>query len=291
MVKRTDIHRPSVINPADYQFVSFEHIKSMGFEDVPMILACRETIRLHMLETGGTYSHHEHGGNCHICGAHCVYTALFYHKPSNTYIRTGLECCDKLDDSIDGTEFRKNIKTALEHRAGKQKAEKLCASNGQAQAYKIWAERLIPRDANGNTIGNGEELTVIDIVSRLVRYGTLSEKQWAFMSHLLDRINKRAEIAAARAAEKAAAKDAPVTGARIKIAGTIVGYKIGMFGMQMILKSTDGWMALGAVPANLSGLPRGSEVSFECRIVPSKNDPKFVYFKRPTKPSVLKEAA
>ena len=77
---RTDIHRPSAIQAADYQFVAVE------YDDVEddiggliMLAENRRVIREHLDRTGGHYRRHRHGGNCHVCGAHCIYSALFYH--------------------------------------------------------------------------------------------------------------------------------------------------------------------------------------------------------------------
>lgn len=95
---RTDIHRPSAINPAEYEYVGPEHIKIEGFGDCAYVLEMRRRIQEHMTRTGGTYAHVETTGNCQVCGSvNMIYSVLFYHRPSNTYIRTGQDCADKLD--------------------------------------------------------------------------------------------------------------------------------------------------------------------------------------------------
>lgn len=94
-MKRNDIHRPSAIYPTEYEFVAVEHDPvSLGF--VQWYWAQRQRIIAHMTQTGGAFSDHEHKGNCHVCGAHCIYTAVFYHCASNTYIRTGFDCAEKM---------------------------------------------------------------------------------------------------------------------------------------------------------------------------------------------------
>ncbi len=109
---RKDIHRPSVINPADYEFVCFEYLKVESLGDAEFLTAERERKARHMQRTGGTYSRHEHGGNCYICGAACIYTALFYHSATNVYLHTGLECAEKMELQ-DAEKFRKTVQDAL----------------------------------------------------------------------------------------------------------------------------------------------------------------------------------
>src|SRR3954469_23129860 len=122
---RKDIHRPAAIEPADYYFVSFDYLPSEG--DVlgnAMFLADERKRKLaHMKRTGGRYSQHEHGGLCHICGSvNAIYSASFYYAKSNSYIKTGLDCAEKLE--CEGIEaFRKSVSNVLDASAGKRKAK------------------------------------------------------------------------------------------------------------------------------------------------------------------------
>lgn len=282
---RTDVHRPSVIVPTDYSFVAYEHMNVM--EAGPeYVMAMRAIIREHMARTGGTYSSHAHGGNCHICGAHCIWTALFYHAPSNTYIRTGLDCMDKLDTSLDGTEFRKRVTHYLERRAGKEKAKGILEAAGAGAAWTIYAE---PGSAE-----HYEENTITDIVGKLVQYGSVSEKQMAFVKALLGRIEKRAVIAAERAAEREAAKPVPV--GRMRIVGKVLMTKWveTEFGttQKMLVAHADGWKVYGTVPSMLRGGTelKGATVEFTATVEASKDDAKFGFFRRPTGGVVMGEA-
>lgn len=63
---RNDTHRPSLINPSDYEFVAFECVKMEDLGAAQFAMAERVRINSHMKQTGGTYSRHQHGGNCHI---------------------------------------------------------------------------------------------------------------------------------------------------------------------------------------------------------------------------------
>jgi hypothetical protein len=208
---RTDAHRPAAIVPADYDYVAHRYFGPDALEVNP---AGARLVREHMDRTGGKYSGHEHGGSCHICGAHALYTAVFYHRPSNAYIITGLDCADKMGfDSGDGDAFRKQIRAALEARAGKRKAEAVLEQNGLGAAWAVYC---------GPYSDRFEESTITDIVGKLVKYGSISDKQMSFVGSLLNKINNRVEIAKARAAADAASTHIGTVGERREFTATVV---------------------------------------------------------------------
>lgn len=278
---RTDIHRPSVIEPANYQFVAFEHLKSDGIGDAIYMQMQRRLIREHMARTGDTYSRHAHGGNCHICGAAAIYTALFYHADSRAYVRTGLECAEKLE--CDGVEqFRREIKTALEQATGKRKAKAVLEAAGLAHAWTIY----LTDSANDKR----DESTLREIIGKLVKYGSISEAQTRFLRSLADRIERRPAIEAQRAAETEAAAPVPVTDKRVTVSGKVLTVRksdpdAGQFGDRMLIQHADGWKVWGSVPLALDGVKHGDNVVFDARIKVSDKDSKFGFFSRPTKAS------
>lgn len=276
---RTDAHRPSAIEPADYDFVAFEYLRVDGIGDAQFLMAERARRTAHMNRTGGTYSGHEHGGNCGVCGsANAIYTALFHHRPSNTYVRTGLDCADKLE--CHGVEaFRRRVTEAREQRAGKRKAQALLTDAGLAKAWEVYAA--------GNT-DRREESTVVDMVGKLVQYGSISDKQVNYLRVLVERIENRAAIEAQRAVETAAAAPVPVTDKRMTVRGTVLSVKVpGEFDIgqstRMLVQHADGWKVFGTVPASIEGVARGDVVEFDAAVKVSDKDAKFGYFSRPTK--------
>ena len=299
--------------------MAFDHVKIEGMGDCEYAKQQRELIREHMSRTGGKYSSHEHGGNCMVCGnANAIYTALFYHPETNVYVRVGQDCAEKMEfSSGDWNAFRTAIKDARELHAGKRKAEAILKDEGLTAAWDLY-NATEPRchcdwskpDANGTQPWNtgfiypnhpctcerwgGEELTIRDIVGKLVRYGSISDAQIGLIRIKLKWIENRAAIAAQRAAEKAAAKDCP-TG-RVTVTGTVLTTKWqeNDFGgcTKMMLKTTDGytvWSSLPSIPAkyldNLpegwDGVKRGMTMKIKVTLEPSKNDPKHGFGSRP----------
>lgn len=239
-----------------------------------------------MERTGGTYSRHAHGGNCMICGnVFATYTVLFYHKLTNTYVRAGQDCAQKLEMSDDGAfnYFTAGVRDARMAQAGKRKAQATLEDLGLSAAWALASYVGEHRD----------EQTVRDIVGKLVQYGSLSEKQVAFLRVLLDRIARRPEIEAERAARDAARADCP-TG-RLLIEGVILSTKtqdsdFSRFGvLKMLVEHATGFKVWGTVPQSLFTRPdgsayelKGSRVAFTATVKPSDKDPKFGFFSRPT---------
>jgi hypothetical protein len=276
---RTDIHRPSAIQPENYDFVGIWYDPEatevvMGSE---LLFEEQETIREHMKSSGGRWSSHEHGGTCDCCGAHAVYLATFHHALTNTYINVGEECANKLHMG-EGERFakaRKAAKGAREAIAGKRKAEATLSSLGLSQAWALFNDK--------ERASFYEETTVCDMVRNLIRYGDMSEKQIAFMRSLLHKITNREEIAAQREREKEAALPCP-TG-RLQVTGTVLTTKWsdGTYGsvLKMLVKTTEGYTLWGTVPSAFEVPERGTVVTFKATIEPAKNDPKHGFFSRP----------
>lgn len=285
MTKRTDIHRPSAIDPTDYDFVGFEHMKIETIGDAIANQIQRQRIQEHMARTGGTYSRHAHGGNCMVCGnANAIYTVLFYHEKTNTYVRMGQDCAEKVEADYPAEAFKKyrDAILAAEHaKAGKAKAQGVLANEGLTVAWDVYVAKP----------SGYEEGIIIDIVDKLVRYGSLSDKQYAYLRKLLGQIANRAERDAAKKAEHDAA--APCPTGRVRIRGRVLSIKIvqTQFGdvAKMLVKAETGFKVYGSVPAHIQ-VERGYLVEFDAKVEPSKDDPKFGFYSRPTKAQVLEAA-
>lgn len=297
---RTDVHRAAAIEPVDYEYVAVECMKVEGIGDIAFVLEQRRRIERHMAKTGGTYSSHAHGGNCHCCGAHCIYTTLFYHAKTNSYIRVGSVCAGKLDmgNAADFRTLQKAVKAARDSVAGKKKAQ---ATLADLDLSRVWDLYVAIVECRGPEITPREESILFDMCSKLVKYGSWSDSQANFARKLLNDIDSRATREASRAAEKAAAKDA-VSG-RVTITGEVlkVDVRDSQYGIvtKMTVKTSDGWLCWGTVPSSLEifdhptdrlpgtdmpvqrGLQRGDKIELTATFTVSDNDPKFAFFKRP----------
>lgn len=287
---RTDAHRPSAINPAEYEFVAQELIPIGRYSgdilsDCAFIQTERARISRHMARTGGTYSRHEHGGNCMVCGSvNAIYTALFYHAKTNSYIRMGSDCAEKCEmgDAASFAYFRTQADNAYAAYAGKRKAQAILAENNLTAAWDLFV--------NAGPSNKYEEYTICDMVRKLVNYGNLSEKQFAFMGRLFTQIESREAMTAKRDAETAAAKEIPAFEGRVEIEGVVLSCKYnseGAFpGYRMLVQHADGWKVWGTAP---DGVAKGQTIRFSAAVTASNTDTKFGYFKRPTKLVVIKD--
>lgn len=287
---RTDTHKPSAINPEEYSFVGLEYVRgNYDLSHFAFVAEERDRIREHRARTGGHWSNHVHGGTCMICGAWANYTVVFHHEKSNTYIRTGDICAEKMSmgDAALFQKFRRSVKDANKRVAGKAKAKATLEGNGMGRAWEIYKGSV-----NSNDVLPYEERTVASIVGNLIRYGSLTERQENFVASLLRKIETRPEREKEKkerearwAAEKAVAKNCP-TG-RVVVGGEVLktAERETHFGLvwKMLVKTDDGYMVWSTIPSAAPGnLGRGDRIKFRATLTPSKDDPKFGFAKRPS---------
>jgi uncharacterized protein (TIGR02996 family) len=137
---RNDIHCPSKIIPTDYKFVGITTAPAARLDYLSAVRSRNARIAAHMQQTKGCYASHEHKGNCQVCGAHCHYMAVFHHEKTNEYIRTGMDCAEKMgmQDANEFRIFRDIVEAARHHAAGKRKAQGLLLQAGLTKAWDIY---------------------------------------------------------------------------------------------------------------------------------------------------------
>lgn len=275
---RTDIHRPSAIVPADYEYVACEYLRERdctGFE------GDGDALQNHFECTHAGFSDHLHDAhNCHVCGSvNLIYAIVYYHAKSNVYIRVGADCAYKL--GLGGTAqlnaFKKRLSEQAEVYAGKQKAQRILSERGLTALWDI----AFATDRKGFRY---EENTITDIVSKLVRYGSVSDRALSFAESLLGKIGQRAQVEAERAAQDEAA--APCPTGRVTVTGTVLTTKLqdGQWGstLKFLVRDDSGFKVWSTIPG-YNSVNRGDRVTFLVSVEPSRDDPKFGFGKRPAK--------
>lgn len=213
MTQRTDIHRPSAIRSEDYEFVSMMVDNDQSVDGAYALAEARATFNQHMeCHPGAQFSGHEHGGTCHVCGAYARTTAIFYHADTNSYVRMGQDCAAKVGMGVEGAfrAARTEAEAMRKSTRGKLLAKGKLAEAGLDRAWDVYA-------ATERTGYRYEENTITDIVSKLVRYGAISDAQDAFLRKLLGQIDTRAVVDAERAAKAAASQHVGVVGDRHRL--------------------------------------------------------------------------
>lgn len=220
-----------------------------------------------------------------VCGSvHAIYTVLFYHHPTNTYVRMGSDCAGKCEmgGDFENSAFHAAILDARCAQAGKKKAKAILSDEGLERCWEIF-DTYRPYSES-----HWEEDTIGDIVGKLVKYGSMSEKQTAFLRSLLTRIDTRIEREAKRKAERALADDCP-TG-KLVITGVVVKTDLqeNDWGVRdvMTVKDDHGFLVWGTSPRAYT-IEKGDHVTFSATVTPSGKDAKFGFYKRPTKVDVL----
>ena len=296
MNARTDIHRPSAIEPENYYLVAILCWPKGGdIVDFEALRYERERLASHMKDTGGKYAQHAHGGNCHVCGAWFIDHAVYYHHLTNSYLNIGFDCAMKMDigDARAFRNFRTARKAAVELKAGKTKAKAILEEAGHAKVWELYERFYMGEGQDEYLEGLADRLrwktedaicTLRDIVHKLIKYGDISEKALAFVATLPDRILNVKEIQAKWDAEEAAAKPVPFEG-RQEFAGTIISKRLveGDWSntWKITVKHADGWRVWVTQPSSAYGYEVGDTIELRATITISDNDPKFAFAKRP----------
>lgn len=291
---RTDIHSPKNIKPENYNFVACKYLGT-GLADWSYLHQQNNIIEQHKKRTEGRMASHEHGGTCHICGAYALYIAVFHHPPTNEYIETGFDCAEKLEISAQGMNlFQKRVRAELQIMKGKEAAlHKLDVYGLPHLKHHVTAsfEKIMQEIGDVPAFVKAPIATINDIIQKLVRYGSLSEKQIQFIRQLEAQFKNAKARLAVQKKEAVLAEDCPNTNARVTIDGEILTLKWidSMYGAsrKMLIKTPKGYKLWGSVPSADFEIEVGSRIKFNAKIERSNDDPKFGFFKRPTKPQQI----
>jgi len=154
--QRTDIHAPSRINPAEYFCIGWEYLGQCSdpFEAIAYAEE-RKRIREHMQDNGWTWSHHEHGGTCGICGASAMYLAIFVHKPTGRVIRVGETCANKMELADKGMfkTAHHALEIGREYATGRKRCQQALGEYGLAELVDwFYGPENAPRKHGGGEV-------------------------------------------------------------------------------------------------------------------------------------------
>lgn len=289
-MKRTDIHCPSNLVPKDYEFVGFLNFKDEEYVNYEYCLYWKQRVEEHMKATGGKYSRHAHGGSCYVCGnANAIYMVVFYHIPTNTYLLVGRECAEKISEqaALGLEEYTQNIRGEGLRRKRLEEARVWLHNAKLDQAWDVFTKvkENAKKDPSERQEISWEESTVFDIVSKLVAYGSITERQEAFVKRLLDKINQVPEP------PKPEREIPPVQAGRQTIEGKIVGIKFDEVWRttKVMIEADNGQKFWGTFPSMNVRAERGLRIRLVATVTPSDKDHTIGFFSRPRNGEVIEE--
>ena len=278
---RTDVHRPTAINPEDYSFIDCLEFPSAGA--LYPVRIGMDTYMKFLNEDRVDLTHRSPNA-CTVCGAWYNSGAIFLHHPTNKIITLGWQCAEKLSMGVDFAAEKRRGKSMLER--AMKKAERIndlrnfvmLTSKEVRKALK--ADHHICEDIRSKVITHPEWFA-----------DGLSPKQEALVLKLWKEAN----------APKIEEKHVPVpaTDKRIQIEGEAVSVKwvdnrYSRYGdpqqQKMTVKVTtpDGsWLCYGSVPTAIDNLERGQTVRFHAKVEQGNQDAHFGFFSRPSKAEIV----
>lgn len=282
--KRVDVHRPSAINPADYELAAPLPGNGLAW-----------WARGPYIDAGSV------SRECDHCGHALRYFVRHIYKPTGKVVIFGEDCADLIGlvDDRASLEFEKLRRRAAEERRQEreklEREEKLALFKVQQPVIDAFLE-----DIDENT----EKFAfIVDMKRALNMWGYLTERQ---IESTLKCIKAREDFIARKIEEDANRVEPEfelLEGRRV-IEGTVQSHKWTEdtgYGRQhkMVVVEADGNKVYGSVPRDISDYLyhndenenrelRGLKVKLTATVERSKNDENFGYYKRPSKASVVK---
>lgn len=275
-MKRSDIHRPSFANTADYQvlavgFVDIDENPETGNEFKYLILEeySPRWGELGQPEVSTATGHRE--SQCDHCGAHIKYYSIVEHKQTGEILQIGLACTGKFLGG-DWTLEKAKLKA-------KATAERVLRSLLQAQRDAvIWAD------------GDSQAWERVRIDAKSVLKGfEIDDWRWARL------IKCHAEHLAKHVRQLTGSVNTVPTG-RGEVSGLIVSIKneenpyyrkwdslSKQYIAKVLVQDDRGFKIYGTLPAAAKDAQKGDRISFTADLEPSQKDPEFGIFSRPLK--------
>jgi len=202
---------------------------------------------------------------CSCCGQSIRWASIIEHVPTNTFHPIGRQCAEKVSEFHRISAAFNGATLALQQKAEANKREAAFRATTPGAGVALdWAKTGINRTAK-------------DLADKLRKYGSLSEKQVAFLIGLH---------------ERDAAYRQTLTGALVEgkqaLEGAVVSVRVEQDAYNPRAKRTtkalvqlaNGCKVWGTAP---EGTVAGAKVTFSATVELSDKDPAFGFYKRPTK--------
>ena len=248
---RSDIHRPSTFNPAEYTAQDWVDLQQPHAGNRP-------AFRMIDGNSGGVYSV-DGRPQCDCCGAHIRYAVIFRHEPSDTYIWTGEDCAEKFQ-----------LASRSEVRALKNSADR---RNRRAEFVA-----MLEKSPGLAVIFSVDDNTIQDIAERGRREGSLSDRAIGYAAQRATWAVERG----IRQAKEALAPKVDVPAGRMAVTGEVLS----VLTWKMLVRDDRGFKVWGTIPRAINPA-RGDRVTFTAKLEQSKDDRSFGFFSRPTQAAIV----
>ena len=316
---RDDIHSPKNFNPADYELIEYFGVMSLGDdgsgEYEKEAYGYEAVDHVYLKDGQNADNPHPDAEQCDVCGTNFVHGAVMVHEPTGKAITIGGICLSTIAEVRHLTDGQR-LYAAKKAHTRRLKAGKLRAILGENPGL--------------NAALKGDHYITKDLRSKLIHWGSISEKQVALAFKIVkDEAEKPAEETPV---------PMPDSDDRITVTATILGTKMvegfrgGEVEKMLVQVAAEGgaWKGFGSLPQafidaqwaeerkrteafqakvdeagdlsqdDFKALEqerqatkfwpeiKGSVITFTARFEPSKKDPCFGFFKRPTKITVAR---
>lgn len=306
---RTDPHRPGAIIPVDYEHVLWYSLATSvgGWPQPSQGVNCVIDRRIEkrgpegeLLEViNGTHrpdgvccviglrlsgalfadTGRDHGtGRCTVCGAFFVFGEIWRHIPTGEHIHLGHDCADKYNLVADRSEWEAwHAKQTRERAVAVIAREKAKARDAFIAEHEGLSAAFELRQGQGNVEDSKQAAILENIYSKLHAYGSLSEKQIAFVLKLADEIKNPPPVEA----------HVPAPEGRVTFDGEVVGSKVvdSFYGSTIkltvkVATPAGSWLVWLTCPGSISG-DKGDKLRLTATLTRSDRDQHFAFGKRP----------
>lgn len=267
----SSIHSASRFQPQDYEFQDTFHTGfAVGDGDFYEDMEVFDNLPDDALFGGPLQSRNGYL-KCGVCGQRHKQGALWLHRPSQQFVIIGRQCTDKYLGLQNWSKLDRFIK-----RGGKLRGEYLARLKRWSELRKF--ARGLSKDVRQAL--KRDHRIVRDIREKLIRFGSISEKQQALVVKI---------------ASQPVERKAPCPSGKTTIVGQVVkaeerrGYDEVRRVMTVKVTTDEGiFLVWGTCPRSLPlNDLKGKNVSFNASVTPSDRDKSFGFFKRPTKAQVI----